>query len=46
MTIAQKKVRVGWWIEIFEKFDGDDSKDVYKIVPGNESWLGTYEPEK
>ena len=30
---------------MLEKYDGVASKDVYKIVTGDESWLYTYEAE-
>ena len=41
-----KKVRVDWCKERLEKYDGDVSKYVYKIVTGNESSICAYEPEK
>ena len=34
-----KKVRVDWCKEMLEKYDGDASKDVYKIVRGDKSWI-------
>ena len=30
---------------MLEKYDGDASKDVYKIVTVDESWIYAYEPE-
>ena len=45
LTIAQKKVRVDWCKEMLEKNDGGASKDIYKIVTGDESWIHVYEPE-
>ena len=45
MKIAQKKVRVDWCKEMLEKYDGGASKDVYKIVTGDESRIYAYEPE-
>ena len=43
--IAQKKVRVDWWIEMLEKYDRSASKDVYKIFTGAKSWIYAYELE-
>lgn len=45
LTIAQKKARVDWCKEMLKKFDRGASKDVYKIVTGDESWIYAYEPE-
>ena len=45
LTIAQKKVRVDWCKEMLENYDGGVSKNVYKIVTGDESWICAYEPE-
>lgn len=45
LTIAQKKARVDWCKEILKKFNRGASKDVYKIVTGDESWIYAYEPE-
>ena len=39
LTNAQKQVRVDWCKEMLEKHDGGASKDVYKIVTGDESWI-------
>ena len=36
---------VDWCIETLEKYDGGGSKDVDKIVTGDESWLCAYKPE-
>ena len=30
---------------MLEKYDGDASKDVYKIVTDDESWICAFEPE-
>ena len=30
---------------MLEKCDGGASKDVYKIIKGDKSWLNAYEPE-
>ena len=45
LTIAQKKARVDWCKEMLKKYDRGASKDVYKIVTGDESWIYAYEPE-
>ena len=37
LTIAQKKARVDWCHQMLNKFNSDASKDVYKIVTGDES---------
>ena len=37
-----KKVCVDWCKEMLEKYNGDASKDDYKIVTGNESWICAY----
>ena len=36
-TIARKKFRVDWCNEMLKKYNGGASKDVYKIVTGDES---------
>ena len=45
LTNASKKVRVDWCKEMLEKYDRCVSKDVYKIVSGDESGIYAYEPE-
>ena len=45
LTNAQKKVRVYWCKEMLEKYENGASKDVFKIVTGDESWICAYEPE-
>jgi len=45
LTIAQKKARVDWCKEMLKKYDRGASKDVHKIVTGDESWIYAYEPE-
>lgn len=45
LSIAQKKARVKWCKEMMKKFNRGASKDVYKIVTGDESWIYAYEPE-
>ena len=42
---CSKKVRVDWCKEMFENYDRGASKDGYKIVTGNESWIYAHEPE-
>ena len=42
---AQKKIRVDWCKEMLEKYDGGASKNVNKIVTGDESWICAYEPD-
>lgn len=46
LTEAQKKARVDWCREMLKKFVGGASKNVYKIVTGDESWIYAYEPER
>lgn len=45
LTIDQKKARVDWCKKMLKKFNRGASKDVYKIVTGDESWIYSYEPE-
>lgn len=45
LTIAQKKARVDWCKEMLKKYDKGASKNIYKIVTGDESWIYAYEPE-
>lgn len=45
LTEAQKKARVNWCKEMLKKYNRGASKDVYKIVTGDESWIYAYEPE-
>ena len=45
LTVAQKKARVDWCKEILKKYNRGVSKDVYKIVTGDESCIYAYEPE-
>ena len=40
-----KKVRIDWYKEMLQKYDRGASKDVYKIVTGDESWIYAYELE-
>ena len=41
MTNAQKRFVKKCW----KKYDGGASKDVYKIVTGDESWICAHEPK-
>ena len=45
LSIAQKKVRVNWSKEMFQKYDPSASKHVYDIVTVDESWIYAYELE-
>lgn len=45
LTSDQKKARVDWSRKMLRKFNKGASKDVYKIVTGDESWIYAYEPE-
>ena len=42
---AQKDARVDWCKQMLKKYDVSASKDVYKIVTGDESWIYAYELE-
>ena len=46
LSIAQKKARVDWPKEMLHKYDRDNSKHVYDIVAGDESWIYAYEARK
>lgn len=45
LKIAQNKARVDWCKEMLKKYDRGASKDVYKIVTCDESWIYAYEPK-
>jgi len=45
LTTAQKKARVDRCTEMLKKYSRGTSKDVYKIVTGNESWIYAYDPQ-
>ena len=45
LTKSQKDARVDWCKQMLKKYNGGASKDVYKIVTGDESWIYAYEPE-
>ncbi|CAH1954892.1 unnamed protein product [Acanthoscelides obtectus] len=42
---AQKAARVNWCQKTLDLFNFGNSKDVYSIVSGDESWIYCYEPE-
>ena len=44
-SVAQKKDRVDWSIEMLQKYVRGTSKHVYDIMTGNESCFYAYEPE-
>ena len=44
-SIAEKKVRVDWSKEMFQKYDRGASKHIFDIVIGDESWIYAYVPE-
>ena len=45
LTIAQKDSKVEWLKQMHKKYNAGASKDVHKIVAGDESWIYAYEPE-
>ena len=45
LSIAQRNVRIEWSKEMLQKYERGDSKHVYGIVTGDESWIYAYEPE-
>ncbi|XP_040582119.1 uncharacterized protein [Lepeophtheirus salmonis] len=45
LTIAQNKFCVDWCKEMYKKYVCIASKDVYKIVIGDESWIYAYDSE-
>lgn len=45
LTADQKKARVDWCRKMLKQFQNGTSKNVYKIVTGDESWIYAYEPE-
>lgn len=46
LTNAHKEARVDWCRKMIEKFNAGASKEVYKIVTGDESWIYAYDPER
>ncbi|KAJ0171150.1 hypothetical protein K1T71_013349 [Dendrolimus kikuchii] len=45
LTEAQKLRRVDWCREMIQRFNGGDSKAVFDILTGDESWIYCYDPE-
>ncbi|CAH1985486.1 unnamed protein product [Acanthoscelides obtectus] len=41
----QKAVRVNWCQKTLDRFNSGNSKNVYSVVSGDESWIYCYEPE-
>ena len=44
LSIAQKKAGGDWSKEVLQKYDRGDSKHVYDILTGDESWISAYDP--
>ncbi|CAH1997565.1 unnamed protein product [Acanthoscelides obtectus] len=45
LTEEQKAARVNWCQKRLDRFNSGNSKNVYSIVSGDESWIYCYEPE-
>ncbi|CAH1988070.1 unnamed protein product [Acanthoscelides obtectus] len=45
LTEEQKAARVNWCQKTFDRINSGNSKNVYSIVSGDESWIYCYEPE-
>ncbi|CAH1987575.1 unnamed protein product [Acanthoscelides obtectus] len=45
LTEEQKAARVNWCQKTLERFNSGNSKNVYSIVSGDESWIYCYESE-
>ncbi|CAH2008204.1 unnamed protein product [Acanthoscelides obtectus] len=45
LTEEQKAARVNWCLKTLDRFNSGNSKNVYSIVSGDESWIYCYEPE-
>ncbi|CAH2011689.1 unnamed protein product [Acanthoscelides obtectus] len=45
LTEEQKAARVNWCKKTLDRFNSGNSKNVYSIVSGDESWIYCYEPE-
>ncbi|CAH2010405.1 unnamed protein product [Acanthoscelides obtectus] len=45
LTDEQKAARVNWCQKTLDLFNSGNSKNVYSIVSGDESWIYCYEPE-
>ncbi|CAH2014762.1 unnamed protein product, partial [Acanthoscelides obtectus] len=45
LTEKQKAARVNWCQQTLDRFNSGNSRNVYCIVSGDESWIYCYEPE-
>jgi hypothetical protein len=45
LTEAQKQNHIDYCLEMLKAFDGGESKCVYDIITGDESWFYYYDPE-
>ncbi|CAH1994380.1 unnamed protein product [Acanthoscelides obtectus] len=45
LVSQQKTARVNWCQKTLDRFNSGNSKNVYSIVSGDESWIYCYEPE-
>ncbi|CAH1996813.1 unnamed protein product, partial [Acanthoscelides obtectus] len=45
LTEEQKAARVNWCQKTLDRFNSGNSKNVYSVVCGDESWIYCYEPE-
>ncbi|CAH1985254.1 unnamed protein product [Acanthoscelides obtectus] len=45
LTEEQKAARVNWCQKSLDRFNSGNSKNMYSIVSGDESWIHYYEPE-
>ncbi|CAH2002225.1 unnamed protein product [Acanthoscelides obtectus] len=45
LTEEQKAARDNWCQKTLDRFNSGNSKNVYRIVSGDESWIYCYEPE-
>lgn len=45
LSEEQKRVRVNWCREMLERFNKGDSRRIFDIVTGDESWIYQYDPE-
>ncbi|CAH2000280.1 unnamed protein product [Acanthoscelides obtectus] len=45
LTEEQKAARVNWCQKTLDRFNSRNTKNVYSIVSGDESWIYCYEPE-
>ena len=45
LSEEQKRVRINWCREMLERFNKGDSRRIFDIVTGDESWIYQYDPE-